>query len=129
LHVFAGTEYAFEIKKLWPPVNDITDDASIVSSPQLETAEMVTVYRAFPLEQFVTLLKIPMLSPPAIAVDVLTVGGEMMAQPVEPPPPPPPPGLLRCAHNGRASNTIQTNTNMGLVKCFFIGPPRLIELS
>jgi hypothetical protein len=98
LHALAGTEYAFEIKKLCPPLNDITDEASIVSSPQLETAEIVTVYRALPLEQFVTLLKMPMLSPPAIAVDVLSVGGEINAQPVEPPLPPvlpPPPPLPR----------------------------------
>ena len=89
---------------------------------------MVTVYRPFPLEQFVTLLKMPMLSPPAIAVDVLTVGGEMMAQPVEPPPPPPPlPPLPRCANRGRAANTRQTNTNVGLIKPFFMLPPRLIE--
>jgi hypothetical protein len=91
---------------------------------------MVTVYRPLPLEQFVTLLKMPILSPPAIAVDVLTVGGEIKAQAVEPLPPPPPlPPLPRCANRGRASNTRQTNTNVGLITQFFMRPPRLIELS
>jgi hypothetical protein len=54
---------------------------------------------------------------------VLKRGVSTIAQPVEPPPPPP------RANNGRASNPIQTNTNVGLIKRFFIGPPRRIELS
>jgi len=96
-----------------------------VSTPQLETAEIVTVYRPLPDEQFVMRLKMPTLSPPAVAVGELTVGVVTIAHPVEPPPP----GLPRCANNGSATNTKHTSTNVGLTKQFFMLPPRLIELS
>jgi hypothetical protein len=77
--------------------------------------------------QFVMRLKIPTLSPPAVAIDELTVGVVTIAHPVEPPPPPPPPFPL-CANKGSASNTRHTNTNVGLTKRFFILPPRLIGI-
>jgi len=129
LHVLAATGYATETSLLSPPLNEITEEAMIVSSPQLDTAEMVTVYLPLPVEQFVTRLKMPMLSPPAVAVDVLKSGVVIRAHPVELPPPPPPlPPLPRCANKGRASNARQTNTNVGLIK-FFMLPPRRIELS
>jgi len=125
LHVLGATEYAIDTNLLSPPLNDITDEASTVSAPQLETAEIVTVYRPLPDEQFVIRLKIPTLSPPAVAVDELTVGVVTIAHPVEPPLPLPP--LPRCANKGRATNTRHTRTNVGLIKQFFILPPRLIE--
>ena len=43
LHVSGATEYAIETNLLSPPLNDITDEAITVSTPQLETAEIVTV--------------------------------------------------------------------------------------
>jgi len=122
LHVLGATEYAIDTNLLSPPLNDITDEASTVSAPQLETAEIVTVYRPLPDEQLVIRLKIPTLSPPAVAVDELTVGVATMAHAVEPPPP-----LPRCANKGSASNTTHTNPNVGLHTQFFILPPRLIE--
>jgi hypothetical protein len=101
--------------------------ANTHSWPQLETAEPVTVYLFFPVEQFVTLSKTPTDEfGSAVVVGVLKRGVSTIAQPVDPPPPP---GLPRCANNGRATNTMQTNPNVGLTKHFFIGPPRLIELS
>jgi len=127
LHVFGAAEYAIDTNLLSPPLNDITDEAITVSTPQLETAEIVTVYRPLPDEQFVMRLKMPTLSPPAVAVDELTVGVVTMAHAVEPPPPLPP--LPRWANKGRATNTRHTRTNIGLTKQFFILPPRRIELS
>jgi hypothetical protein len=43
LHVLAETGYETETSLLSPPLNEITEEAIIVSSPQLDTAEMVTV--------------------------------------------------------------------------------------
>ena len=63
-------------------------EATIVSSPQLETCEMVTVYLTLPLEQLVTLLKTPTFIP-GEAVVVLSVGVVTTAQPDVLPPPPP----------------------------------------
>jgi hypothetical protein len=123
LHVSGATEYAIDTSLLSPPLNDITDDAITVSTPQLDTAEIVTVYLPFPDEQFVMRLKIPTLSPPAVAVGELTVGVVTIAHPVEPPPPP----LPRCANKGSATNTRHTRTNVGLTRQFFIHPPRLID--
>ena len=70
------------------------DEAITVSSPQLETADTVTVYLAFPEEQLVILLKTPTLIPGA-AVDVLNCGVVAIAQALEPPPPPA--GFALCA--------------------------------
>ena len=83
------------------------DEAIIVSSPQLETAETVTVYLALPLEQLVILLKTPTLIP-GEAVDVLNCGVVTTAQPVEPPPLLPPVGFPFCADNGIDRNAKQT---------------------
>ena len=43
LHVSGATEYAIDTNLLSPPLNEITDEAITVSTPQLETAEIVTV--------------------------------------------------------------------------------------
>jgi len=99
--------------------------ANTHSWPQLEAAEPVTVYLFFPVEQLVTLSKTPTDEfGSAVVVGVLNRGVSTIAQPVDPPPPPPP---LRCANNGKATSTIQTNPNAGLNKRFFIGPARRIE--
>jgi hypothetical protein len=84
--------YVVEINLYWPPSNEIMGEAITVSSPQLETAETVTVYLFLPLEQFPTLLKTPTLMP-AEAVTVLRMGVATTAQPELPVEPPPPPGL------------------------------------
>jgi hypothetical protein len=83
------------------------DEAITVSSPQLETADTVTVYLALPLEQLVILLKTPTLIPGA-AVDVLNCGVVAVAQAVEPPPLPPPVGFALCADNGTDRSVKQT---------------------
>lgn len=97
--------------------------AKTVSWPQLETAEPVTVYFFFPVAQFVTLSKTPTDELAAVVVVVVLKRGvstSAQPEPVDPPPPPPP---LRCANNGSATNTKQTNTNVGLTKQFFMLPP------
>jgi len=88
-HVSGATIYGIEISLLSPPLNDISDDATTVSSPQLETAETVTVYLPLPDAQLVMRLKTPTLTP-GDAVVVLNTGVATTAQAVEPPPPPPP---------------------------------------
>jgi len=82
------------------------DEAIIVSSPQLETADTVTVYLAFPEEQLVILLKTPTLIPGA-AVDVLNCGVVAIAQALEPPLPPPV-GFALCADSGIDKSVEQT---------------------
>ena len=83
------------------------DEAITVSSPQLETADTVTVYLALPLEQLVILLKTPTLIP-GDAVEVLNCGVVAVAQAVEPPPPLPPVGFALCADNGIDRSVKQT---------------------
>ena len=82
--------YGSEINLLSPPLNAITDEPMIVSSPQLDTADTVTVYLPLPDEQLVMRLKTPTLVP-GDAVVVLSTGVATTAHAVEPPPPPPPP--------------------------------------
>jgi hypothetical protein len=112
---------------LSPPLKEITEEAITVSSPQLEIAETVTVYLPFPVEQFETRLKTPMLSP-GDAVVGLKVGVVTIAQAVEPPPPPLPP-LPRCPNKGAASKPRHTHSNANFNKRIFIDPPARIELS
>jgi len=82
------------------------DEAIIVSSPQLDTADTVTVYLTFPVEQLVILLKTPTLIPGA-AVGVLNCGVVAIAQALEPPPPPAV-GFPFCADNGIDRSVKQT---------------------
>jgi hypothetical protein len=84
----------------------------IVSAPQLDTAEMVTVYLCFPLAQLPTLPKTPTFSP-ADAVRVLSVGVATTAQPE---PPPPPAGLPFCAANGMDDRVKQTSARTPFMK-------------
>ena len=84
----------------------------IVSLPQLETAETVTVYLCLPVEQLVTLPKTPTLSP-GEDILVLNVGAVTTAHaelPVEPPPPFP-----FCADIGSDTSARQTNARTLLV--------------
>jgi hypothetical protein len=86
----------------------------IVSSPQLETAETVTVYRCLPLAQLPILPKTPTFSP-GDAVTVLSDGVATTAQP-EPPLVPPPPGLPFCAAIGIDNRVKQTSVNTPFIK-------------
>ena len=113
--------YGTEINLLSPPLKLITDDAMIVSSPQLETADTVTVYLPLPDEQFVIRLKTPTLVP-GDAVVVLKIGVATTAHAVEPPPPPPPP--LRWPNSGIDTNATNTNTNTNLITNFLINTPK-----
>src|SRR5258705_13212464 len=89
------------------------DEAIIVSLPQLETAETVTVYLCFPPEQLVTLPKTPTLIP-RCEVTVLNVGVATLAQPVVAPPP-----FDFCADIGIDNIATQANA-ITLAKTFLI---------
>jgi hypothetical protein len=105
----------------------ITDEAMIVSSPQLETADTVTVYLPFPDEQLVMRLKTPTLVP-CDAVVVLSTGVATTAHAVEPPPPPvpppPPPPLPRWPNSGIDTSATNTNRNTDLITNFLINTPK-----
>ena len=111
-----------------PALNDIRADANTVSWPQLETVEPVMVYLFFPDEQFVTLTKTPTPAPASVVVTVvLNLGVSTIAHPVDPPPPPPLPPLPLCANNDIDMRARHTNTNVTLIKQFFILPPQLMK--
>lgn len=93
----------------------------MVSSPQLETAEIVTVYRALPEEQFVILLKMP-TSPPGAAVALLRVGVTTLAQAEEVVPPPPPPGFPFCANEEKDRSATHIIAISVLIKYVLIIP-------
>ena len=101
-----ATGYDTEINFASPPLKLMIDEAITVSSPQLDTADTVTVYLAFPVEQLVILLKTPTLIP-GVAVEVLNWGVVAIAQALELPPPPPD-GLPLCADNGIDRSVKQT---------------------
>jgi hypothetical protein len=123
--VSGATRYGKEINLLSPPAKFITDEPTIVSSPQLDTADTVTVYLPLPDEQLVIRLKIPTVVP-GDAVAVLNTGVATTAHPVEPPPPPPPlPPLPRCPNSGIATSATNAKTNTHLVTHFFIYNPQL----
>jgi hypothetical protein len=102
-----ATGYDIEISFASPPLKLMIDDAIIVSSPQLDTADTVTVYLAFPVEQLVILLKTPTLIPGA-AVGVLNWGVVAIAQPLAVPPLPPV-GFPFCADSG-ADRSVKKTT-------------------
>ena len=104
--VSGATGYDIEINFASPPLKLMIDEATTVSSPQLDTADTVTVYLAFPVEQLVILLKTPTLIPGA-AVDVLNWGVVAIAQALEPPPPPA--GFPFCADIGTDRSVKQTS--------------------
>ena len=109
-----------------PALKDITPEANVVSDPQLETDEPVTVYLFFPLEQFVTLAKTPTDEfASLVVVVVLNLGVSTIAHPEPPvdPPPPPLPPLPRWPNKDSDINARQTNTDAVLIKQFLILPP------
>ena len=107
-----------------PALKDITPEANIVSWPQLETDEPVTVYLFLPVAQFETLAKTPTDAfGSVVVVVVLNRGVSTIAHPVEPPPPPPLPPLPLCPNNDIDMRARQTTTNAVLIKQFFILPP------